>query len=239
MKIVAIIQARMGSTRLPGKVLRQVLGKPLLAYQLERVRLAKHIDEIIIATTTQPTDDPIITFCQKEDVLFSRGSEQDVLSRYYDTAIQANADVIVRLTSDCPLIDPAVIDKVIETYTLSNHYVSNVVRRTYPRGMDVEVFSIELLKQINEEATSKKDREHVTTFVREQPDRFKIKDVVHRSDYSNYRLTVDTAEDLMLIEKILEKIYPVSPAFTLEDIISLLQKHQDWLKINAHIEQKR
>ncbi|SER76099.1 spore coat polysaccharide biosynthesis protein SpsF [Gracilibacillus ureilyticus] len=239
MRVVAIIQARMGSSRLPGKVMRKVLGKPLIAYQLERVRRAANIDEIMIATTTEKNDDPIVTFCEEEKVPYYRGSEHDVLSRYYHAARSAGANVIVRLTSDCPLIDPAVIEKIAGAYSGSSAYVSNVVKRTFPRGMDVEVFSMELLEMMYHEATSERDREHVTTFIREQPDRFQLCDITNGTDYSKYRLTVDTIEDFTVIRKIIEYLYPSNPSFTLDDVINLLNRHPDLLKINAHIEQKR
>ncbi|KAB8135351.1 NTP transferase domain-containing protein [Gracilibacillus oryzae] len=239
MKTAAIIQARMGSTRLPGKVLRQVLGKPLLSYQLERIRQAEKVDEIIVATTTEEIDDEIVHFCQSENILCFRGSEQDVLSRYYEASKLTDANVIVRLTSDCPLIDPEVIDKVIGAYTESSDYVSNVMQRTYPRGMDVEVFSKELLGKIHQYAKTESDREHVTTYVRDQPDLFQVVDVLHDINYSKLRLTIDTAEDFQLVKNIMEALNQVKPQFRLDDIISVLNDHPEWLKINQHIEQKR
>jgi len=147
MKVTAIIQARMTSTRLPGKVLKKVLNKSLLEYQLERVARSELIDEIIVATTLNESDDPIVGLCKQLGVSIFRGSEGDVLSRYYEAARQYNSDVVVRLTSDCPLIDPKIIDRVIQMYlTKKFDYVSNTQLKTFPRGMDTEVFSFEILQ---------------------------------------------------------------------------------------------
>ena len=144
MRTLIIVQARMSSTRLPGKVLKTVLGKPLLGYQIERLQHVQNADDVVVATTINPADDPIVEFCQTSQTQFYRGSEEDVLSRYYYAAQQFNADTVVRVTSDCPLIDPQVVEQVIRTYLQnipSYDYVSNCLSRTYPRGMDTEVFS--------------------------------------------------------------------------------------------------
>ncbi|NEO63206.1 MAG: NTP transferase domain-containing protein, partial [Moorea sp. SIO4G2] len=163
MKLVIIVQARMTSTRLPGKVLKQVLGKPLLDYQIERLRRVKLADEIVIATTINQTDEPIVELCNSISIPYFRGSEEDVLARYYGAAVEHQADVVVRVTSDCPLIDPQVIDQVIQFYL--DHqgeydYVSNSLQRTYPRGMDTEVFSFAALDEAFHEASAQPDREH-------------------------------------------------------------------------------
>ncbi|WP_255547281.1 cytidylyltransferase domain-containing protein [Oxynema sp. CENA135] len=241
MRIVIIVQARMTSTRLPGKVLKQVLGKPLLEYQIERLRRVKLADEIVIATTTNQTDDPIVNLCDRLSVAYFRGSEQDVLERYYQAATAHKADVVIRVTSDCPLIDPQVINQVIDYYlqSQSNYdYVSNSIKRTYPRGMDTEVFSYSVLEQAFLEATAQPDREHVTPFIYRQPQRYRLGHVTYSEDCSHHRWTVDTPEDFELIKKIIETVYPNEPYFTLEDCLGLLQQHPDWYFINSHIEQK-
>ncbi|MCQ5366113.1 glycosyltransferase family protein [Anoxybacillus salavatliensis] len=242
MKVAAIIQARMGSTRLPGKVLKKVLDKTLLEYQIERVKRAKTIDEIIIATTTKESDDPIVHLCQQLSIPYYRGSEEDVLSRYYEAATTFGVDVIVRLTSDCPIIDPNVIDKVVEQY-LDNRdrydYVSNTLTRTYPRGMDTEVVSYEVLKRAHEEARELTYREHVTAYIYHHPDQFRLCNVSNEKDESKHRWTVDTEEDFLLIKNILETLYPLNPLFTLEDVIQILLDKPEWVEINAHIEQKK
>ncbi|WP_153732397.1 cytidylyltransferase domain-containing protein [Sporosarcina obsidiansis] len=241
MKIVATIQARMTSTRLPGKVLKKVMDKTLLEYQLERVSRSQLINEIIVATTTNETDDPIVNLCKQLGYTTYRGSEEDVLSRYYEAAMNAKADVVVRLTSDCPLIDPAVIDKVIELF-IDNcpkvDYVSNTLERTYPRGMDTEVMSMNALIKAYREATLKRDREHVTAYIYSNKNKYSLLNLKSPEVLSQYRWTVDTIEDFELIQRILMKLYPSNNNFSQKDIIDLLNKHREWSLINAHIEQK-
>ncbi len=242
MKVAAIIQARMGSTRLPGKILKKVLDKTLLEYQIERVKRAKTIDEIIIATTTKESDDQIVQLCQQLSIPYYRGSEEDVLSRYYEAATEFNVDVIVRLTSDCPIIDPVVIDCVINEY-LSRYpdvdYVSNTLERTYPRGMDTEVFSYQALKIAHLNATEHACREHVTPYIYWNPELFKLGNVVYHQNLSNHRWTVDTPEDFELIKRIIGNLYLNKPLFGMADIVELLNHHPDWKYINAHVEQKK
>jgi spore coat polysaccharide biosynthesis protein SpsF len=238
--VVAIIQARMGSSRLPGKVLRKVLGRELLSYQVERIRRCNQIDQVVIATTTKAIDHPIVEYCINNKILYYRGDEEDVLSRYYEAAVNYQADVIVRLTGDCPLLDPEIVDYMIAMYEKNpNHYVSNVIQRTFPRGFDIEIIPFQLLKEINEQATSAYDREHVTTFLRNQSTIFPTIDVTNERDLSNYRLTVDTFEDFQLIQKIIEELYPNNPCFSLKDVVELLASQPKLLQLNAHIEQKR
>ncbi|MGZ4161026.1 MAG: cytidylyltransferase domain-containing protein [Neobacillus sp.] len=241
MKIVAIIQARMGSTRLPGKVMKKVLRKPLLEYQIDRVRRSKLINQIVIATTTKETEQPIIHLCEKLSVDYYRGSEDDVLSRYFEAANKYQAQVVVRLTSDCPLIDPNVIDEIITNYLSNNYdYVSNTIERTYPRGLDVEVFSMKALEKCYREASDTVYREHVTPYIYHHPDKFNLGFVKHTIDLSSFRLTVDTEEDLDLISRLIKGLYERNKEyFTLEDIIHLLQEKPEWVLLNAHIEQKR
>lgn len=241
MKTVAIIQARMGSTRLPGKVLKKVLGKPLLEYQLERVKKSRLIDEIVVATTVKEQDQPIVDFCMEKGVSCYRGSEEDVLARYYEAAKAYEADIVVRLTSDCPVIDPDVIDRVIQAFLEDEEadYVSNTLERTFPRGMDTEVFSFQALEQAFQSARMQSEREHVTPYIWKNSDRFSIKSVFHRDDLSIHRWTVDTPEDFELIKKMIEHLYRVQRDFSMEDMLQLLDQHPQWKEINAHIEQKK
>lgn len=238
---VMIIQARMGATRLPGKPMKNVLNRPLLSYLIERVTRTKKIDQVVVATTTNPKDDEIFCYCQKHGVACIRGSENDVLDRYLQAAQAYAADVIVRITADCPLIDPDVIDEVV-SYYLDNQpkfdYVANTITRTYPRGMDVEVFSRQALEEAAVKAIASEDREHVTPYLYRHPQKFKIGSVVKEKDDSRYRWTVDTVEDFTLISKILEEIYPKKPGFSLKDLLNLLEAHPEWSKINADIKQK-
>ncbi|MEC2057796.1 glycosyltransferase family protein [Peribacillus psychrosaccharolyticus] len=240
MKIVAIIQARMGSTRLPGKVMKEVLGKSLLEYQIERVRRSQSIQNLIVATTQRETEQPIIDLCEKVKVPCYRGAEEDVLERFYEAAIHYEADAVVRLTSDCPLIDPLIIDKVVNEFRNSTRYdyVSNTIKRTYPRGFDIEVFSMDALKQCHRETTNAGYREHVTPYLYKHPERFIIGQVTHSSSLQHHRLTVDTEEDLLLVRLIIEHLYKKNQSFSLEDILYLLQKNPKWNLLNSHVEQK-
>lgn len=240
MSCAVIVQARMTSTRLPGKVLQPVLGKPLLTYEIERLQRCQNVDTLMVATTTNDTDDPVAALCQQLEIPVFRGSEGDVLSRYYGAALQAKAKTVVRVTADCPLIEPAVVDQVIEHYCSARgslDYVSNTLTRSFPRGLDVEVFSMAALEQAHHEATEQPHREHVTPFFYTQPQRFRLASVVSDADWSGHRWTVDTPEDFALIRHILEALYPENPAFVLQDVLDLLVKHPDWSLLNAHIEQ--
>jgi len=241
MELALIVQARMTSTRLPGKVLKEVLGRPLLYYQLERLRRVSSQDEIIIATTVNKTDEPIVAFCAEHGLPCYRGSEDDVLARYCETARAFRVSNIVRITADCPLIDPVVINGVIKTYLDSRgelEYVANTLKRTYPRGLDCEVFSFEVLKEINGLATEISDREHVTSYIYRHPDKYRLKNVAGEEDHSSYRWTVDTPEDFELIRRIIEELYTVKPDFTMADCLEVMRRHPDWVKINQHVEQK-
>lgn len=236
-----IVQARMSSTRLPGKVLLEVNGKPLLEYQIERLKRCREADRVIIATTVNPSDSPIVDLCERMECDYIRGPEDDVLSRYRMAADKFGAGIVVRVTSDCPLIDPVIIDKVISFYKNKRDafdYVSNSIKRTYPRGMDCEVFSTKCLEQIDSEAASPHEREHVTPAIYNNPGRFKLGSVVNEMDLSNHRWTVDTKEDFELIRRILSTLYLDKPEFTMADCVGLIAEHPDWMAINSSVEQK-
>lgn len=241
MKVIAIVQARMGSTRLPGKVLKRVNGKPLLEYQIERLKRSKNIDQLVVSTSNRALDDPIIELCRRLNVDTFRGSENDVLGRYYETCAYYKADAVVRLTADCPLIDPSVIDEVIH-YFLKHYprymYVSNTRKRTYPRGMDTEVFTYEVLKDAYMNANSPHDLEHVTSFIVKRIGESCLAQVLNDSDESQHRWTVDTSEDFQFISKVLENLYPTKPTFTFQDTLEILRKNPDWLEINRQVKQK-
>ena len=242
MTVLAIIQARMGSTRLPGKILKEVNGKPLLAYQIDRVRQSKCIEKIVIATTVEQKDDQIVAFCEQYNVEYYRGSENDVLARYYEAAEQFGGDIIVRLTSDCPIIDPVVIDETIRYYidhASEFDYVSNTIERTYPRGLDTEVFSEGALEKSYKDATLERDREHVTAYMYSNPEKFRIGSISNSQNLGNHRWTVDTSEDFQLVELILSNLYSENQFFNMRDVIELLEKHPDWVQLNYHIEQKK
>jgi spore coat polysaccharide biosynthesis protein SpsF len=241
-KVLLIVQARMGSTRLPGKVMLPLMGEPILHFLINRLQKVKLVAQIVIATTEKTNDDVIAEFCESSNIACFRGSEDDVLSRYKAAADAFGGQIIVRITSDCPLIDPALIDLIIVSFLMTHppaDYVSNTLERTYPRGMDVEVFSYESLAIADKEAKLLSEREHVTPFIYNHPDRFKIKQVRQEEDTSSHRWTLDTPEDYRLITLLAENLYPKKPNFNLEDLTQLISKHSDWSLINSHIAQKR
>jgi spore coat polysaccharide biosynthesis protein SpsF len=238
---VAIVQARMTSTRLPGKVLLEVLGTPMLAFQLERVRHVPSIDAIVIATTTNATDDPVAAFAKAGGFGLHRGSEHDVLARFAGAAEAAEATTVVRLTADCPLADPDVIEKVIQRYQGARppcDYVTNAIPRSYPAGLDVEVFSRDALELAAAEAKDAYDREHVTPFLYRNPARFRLLSVVHDPDLSWERWTLDEPGDFELIRRVLEAIYPVNPTFRMADVVQVLEEHPDWRALNGSVREK-
>lgn len=241
MKVDVILQARMGSTRLRGKVLEKVMDKPLLFYEVERLRRSRATDALIVATTHLAEDDAIEKFCQQEEIACYRGEVDDVLARYLGAARQYGSEAIVRVSGDCPLIDPVILDRVVDHFKKHADrldYVSNTFIRTYPRGMDVEVFSKETLETIAKEAHLPEEREHVTVYISRHLDKFRTDQVEEKVDHSSLRLTVDTPEDFTLIKNILEALYPSQPDFLLEDILTLLHIHPEWKEINAMIQQK-
>jgi glutamate-1-semialdehyde aminotransferase/spore coat polysaccharide biosynthesis protein SpsF (cytidylyltransferase family) len=232
--IVAIIQARMASTRLPGKVLKDLVGHPLLWHVIQRVSRAKRIDKIVVATSTKTTDDPIEFFCAREGIACLRGSEEDVLDRYYQAARQWKAEVVVRITGDCPLIDPEVTDRVIEAFQQGEYdYVSNILRYTYPNGLDVEVFSYAALTRAWQEAQSPTEREHVTPYLRNSGE-FRVSGVENEIDLSpqDYRWTVDEPSDLEFVREVYRYLYRENQVFLMGEILNLLAEHPELLHIN-------
>ncbi len=240
MKKVCIVQTRMGSTRLSGKVMKDLCGKPVIWHVIDRLKRCNNIDLIVIATTTNEQDNIIEEYVKAlddEKIKIYRGSEDDVLTRYFEAAERENADLIIRVTSDCPLIDPEITDRIIEAAVKSQTYTSNVGLRTFPRGFDTEVFTFQLLKDAFENAETAVEREHVTPYIKE-----KTKDVAvnisNINDYSLHRWTLDTEEDYTLIRKIYEKLWPNNREFLLKDILDLFKKEPELFQINAHIQQK-
>jgi spore coat polysaccharide biosynthesis protein SpsF len=240
MRIVAIIQARMGSTRLPGKVLQDLAGEPMLARVVNRTCRATTLQEVVIATTTSALDDAIVKLCKARDWSWFRGSEEDVLDRYYRAAKEYQADLIVRITSDCPLIDPEVIDQVVKAFLERQpevDYASNTwPRRTFPRGLDTEVMRIDVLERAWREDSNPAWREHVTPYIYRNPDRFRIHNVLSQVDYSAMRWTVDATEDLTFVRQIYD--YFDHDGFSWHEVLKVLEEHPEWLEINRHIQQK-
>ena len=241
MRTLIIVQARMTSTRLPGKVMKIVCGKPLLEHLINRLKKVKCADQIVIATTVNETEDIIVELCKKLDISYYRGSEEDVLGRYYEAAVEYGGDVIIRITSDCPVIDPDVVSYLIDFYmrNLKKYdYVTNTLKRTYPRGMDAEIVSFKALKEAHFNAYDPLDREHVTPFIRNRPTQYHLHNIKYSSDLSRYRLTVDTSEDMELIRRIFESLYVENPEFTMKDILSKMAANPEWEYINAHVKQR-
>lgn len=234
---LCIIQARMSSSRFPGKVLKTVLGKPLIEYLLERVRRSKEIDKIIVAIPEDPEDNVLNDYLQNYGCMVFRGSREDVLDRYYQASRQHIPELIVRITGDCPLIDPEITDATIRHYKSRNlDYVSNTLRRpVYPKGLDTEVFSFEALKTAWKEAVLPSEREHVTPFIYKHPERFKISCFQPVEDCSGERWTVDYGVDFTLIKNILEHFYPQKPSFGMNDILEFKKQNLTLFKINQHI----
>jgi spore coat polysaccharide biosynthesis protein SpsF len=229
----------MGSERLPGKVLMPLLDQPMLGQVIQRASRSRMLDALVVATTTDARDDAIVSVCEREGWLYYRGSEQDVLDRYYQAAKALEATVIVRITSDCPLIDASVIDYVIAAYhsvAPSVDYASNVVLRTYPRGLDVEVCSFAALERSWIEDELPERREHVTLYMRRNPERFVLHDVVNPHDYSALRLTVDTPQDFALVQQIYT--YFGHNRFDWREVLAVLAQHPAWADINGDVKQK-
>lgn len=240
MRIIGIVQARMTSTRLPGKVLKEVRGKPLLQYELERLAKIRSLGALVVATTANGGDDPVAALCAGLNVPVYRGSERDVLSRYYEAATLHRADAVARFTADCPLIDPELSEEVISYYAAHDRAVDycGLDISTYPRGMDTEVFSMRALEEAHREGREEAEREHVTYFIWNRPERYRIWRKGSGRDWGKYRLTVDTPEDFALIREILERLPPGGADFRLPDVVALLESQPELLTLNEKIEQK-
>ena len=241
MNTVITIEARMGSTRLSGKVLRPILGQPMLARMVERLRRVRLADGIVVATTDHAADDPIAALAAHLGIGCHRGSEPDVLGRVLGAARSVGADVIVETTADCPLIDPLVVDQLIQTFRSNPvDYCANVVVPTYPRGLDVQVFPVRVLEEVAGLTNDPADREHVSLYIYEHPERYRLLNVASGlpSTVRDLRLTVDTAEDLALVTSVYEELYPVNPAFGLGEIVALMERRPALRTMNQHIRQK-
>lgn len=240
-KVVGIIQARMTSSRLRGKMTMPVAGRPLLERLLDRLALCRTLDEICLATTTNADDDPLVAICAARGIAVHRGSEHDVLGRFHDAALGRQADVCVRITGDCPLLDPAIVDAHVRLYLEAGStldYVWCGDPPTLPNGMTCEVFSISALTQARGNATADYDREHVTPYLRRPGNGFRMAAFRPSPDLSMLRLSVDTPEDLRLVDRIWSTLGREGPGFSLADIAQILDMHPDWRAINAHIVQQ-
>jgi spore coat polysaccharide biosynthesis protein SpsF len=233
---LAILQARVSSSRLPGKVLLPILGEPMLFRQIERIRRARNIDQLVVATSTDASDDVLAAACAARGIACFRGSLDDVLDRFYQAAVSFQPDTVVRLTGDCPLADPELIDRVIELHGQGGYdFVSNAIEPTFPDGLDAAVFRFELLEQAWREAKLPSEREHVTLFMRHHPERYKIASFKGPQDRSHMRWTVDEATDFAFVSAIYQRLYPAKPDFSSADIYRLLEDEPDLLRINSGI----
>lgn len=241
MRIVCFIEARMRSTRLPGKVLKPILGQPMLAMMIERLRRARTIDEIVVATVDDPADDPIAELSERLGVGCFRGSEDDVLARVLGAARAHGADVIVETTGDCPLHDPAILDQVVAAYRLGgSRFTTNIMPYSTPRGTDVRVFSTDDLDEVNRISDDASDHEHVSLYFMERPEQYGLRNVAFDlgADAADYRLTVDTPEDFELVTRIYGELYPKDPEFPIHRCLELLRARPDLAAINREIAQK-
>lgn len=236
MKVTAIIQARMTSSRLPGKILMKVLGKPLLQLMIERVKKAKCIESVVLATTTNKEDDLTVNLGKSLGVKVFRGSEDDVLDRFYRAAKEFGGEHIMRLTGDCPLIDPDFLDELVDFYVAGEYdYASNCIEPTLPDGLDAEIISMKTLGEVHQKAQLASQREHVTLYVRDNEQNFKIGSWKFHHDFSNLRWTVDNCEDFELVEAILKRICKAKPNFSMLDVIRFLENNPQLQDKNAHL----
>jgi spore coat polysaccharide biosynthesis protein SpsF len=238
MKVIAIVQARMGSTRLPGKVLMDLGGQPVLSRVVLRLRRAATLAEVVVATTESWKDESVVQLCEDRCVKVFRGSEEDVLDRYYRAASFYGCDAVVRITSDCPLVDAELVDHVVREFLEKKaDYASNVLVRTYPRGLDAEVFTLSALEKVWRLADRPHQREHVTPLFYQRPDLFRLAHTRGEKDYSRYRWTLDTPDDLCLIRTIYGH-FDNRDDFSWRQAIDLMEQIPELHSINAHVLQK-
>lgn len=234
--IVAIIQARVGSSRLPNKVMKYLEDKTVLEHVVSRVRTSRYIDEVIVATTIDKNNLPLVQLCSSQNIRIFCGSEDDVLDRFYQLAKLIHPDHIVRITSDCPVIDPEIIDLIIENHLRSNSdYTSNTILDSYPDGLDTEIFSFSALEKAWFEAKLSSEREHVTPYIKKHPDLFAIKSIVSEINYASKRWTLDTDSDFKFLTTVFSNLYNSDPIFGMSKILNLLDEQPALELINSNI----
>ena len=241
-RVVAIVQARMGSTRLPGKVLLDIAGRPMLTRVMQRLELASRLDARVVATSHLPQDDPIAELCQREGLRCFRGEPHDLLDRYYRAALEQQAAIVVRVTADCPLIDPGLVDQAVQAFQQADppvDFAANRLprRRTYPIGLDTEVCSMAALEQAWRQAAEPHQREHVMPFFYENPARFRTLLLNHEEDLGDLRWTVDTPEDLAFVREVYRRMAPRTEFGWLE-VLNLIRQDPDLAAINSHVEHR-
>ncbi len=240
-KIVATIEARITSTRLPGKVVLPLMGEPVLSRLIDRLQRSQYIDEIVLATTTNTPDDALVELAKQKGVKYWRGSEDNVLERVLQAAQSVEADLIVEITGDCPLIDWRHTDHLIDLFSTGKYdYVANNVERTFPRGLDVQVFPVAILEEVNRLTQDPVDQENVSIYIYTHPEKYRIANWAAEGHMRrpDIRITLDTKEDYMLINTIFEKLFPSNPDFSAEDVVYLFEQDPTLLDINKEVKQK-
>jgi len=241
MKIIATIEARMTSSRLPGKVLLQAAGKSMLEHLLNRLQTVPSLNEIVLATTINPSDDILEQFAKSKAISCYRGSENDVMARVIGAAESVDADVVVEITGDCPIIDPQIIEQTIQMFKYNQaDYVSNAHIRSYPDGMDTQVFLLETLRRSASITKDALDHEHVTLHIRNHPELFSKLNLIAPQDthWPQLGLTLDEPKDYELLKKIIEYFEPINPLFSCLDVVNLLKQKPDWVAINEAVIRK-
>lgn len=241
MKIVSTVEARTASTRLPGKVLKTIVGKPVIELLIERLKRSNYLDEVVLATTINENDNILADLGKKVGIKVFRGSEEDVLGRILGAAKSVGGEVQVQICGDCPLLDPAIIDNLIKIFLNSDYdFVSNAIKHSYPVGLDCRVFKVLLLEEVDKKTNDSIHRVHGTTYIYETPGRYKILNVEAPPELNHpeWRWTLDTSEDFEFISKIYENLYYKKPDFDSYDILDLLRGNPALLEINKSVKQK-
>jgi len=235
-KTIAIVQARMSSSRLPGKVLKNLAGKPAIWHVFNQLSFSKKIDQIVLATSINEEDDQLEEWARKNDINFFRGDLDNVLKRFYDTASYYNGDIIVRITADCPLIDPSVVDKVIQKFLEGNYdYLSNTNPPTFPDGLDTEVFTFNTLKEAYQNAKLKSELEHVTPYIWNHPEKFKLGNLTSSENYEHLRWTLDNPEDYKFLSEIFDNLFIENSHISHKTVLDFLAENEQLIEINSKI----
>ena len=243
MRIIASVQVRLGSTRLPRKALKEIMDKPVLYYLIERLKRATLVDDIIVATSVEKIDDDIEMFCRNNAIHCFRGSEQDVLGRVLGALKYMDADVGVEVYGDCPLIDPEVVDEIVGFY-LDNRvrydFVTNGLKSTYPPGLEVEVYPVSILEDSSKQINDLAIREHGTLFIRKNPQKYRLYNIEAPNElyYPDYYIELDTQEDFIIIKNIYEELYPENPDFRTIDVIDYLTKNKNLRELNSNVHRR-
>lgn len=240
-KIVATIEARMTSSRLPKKVLLDLCGKPSLQHMIERLKRSRYIDDVVVATTVNETDSPVIELCQQIGCSYYRGSEEDVLLRVLDAAKSVDGDIIVETTGDCPVIDWRHVDYLVEQFFYGEYdYVSNIIERTFPRGFDTQVFPVDVLEKVNQLTRDEADHEHVSLYIYRHPEKFRLWNwsAPQEVRHPEYEITLDTKEDYQLIQAIYNQLYEKNRDFGCEEVVELLNEKPELLEYIREVKRK-